>query len=193
MANQAPIKVSGETKERIRYLAALTDATQAEIVDRAVEEYAARHADAINEGIDRARLVLAGGDAAIAAHLLDVPAEDIQRIAGKPASANAGPARPLPTSQPGVLASHPGLRTPRRGNGAPARRTRCRAADRGRACRPPPGCSARTRSPPLPRSPRPGHGTEGNRRAQRPVPFPVATKRHPPAAATRQSALAANG
>src|ERR1039457_2759201 len=35
MANQAPIKVSGETKERIRYLAALTDATQAEIVDRA--------------------------------------------------------------------------------------------------------------------------------------------------------------
>ena len=92
MANQAPIKVSGETKERIRYLAALTDATQAEIVDRAVEEYAARHVDAINEGIDRARLVLAGGDAAIAAHLLDVPAEDIQRIAGKPASANAGPA-----------------------------------------------------------------------------------------------------
>jgi predicted DNA-binding protein len=55
MANQAPIKVSGETKERIRYLAALTDATQAQVVDRA----------------------------AIAAHLLDVPAEDIQRIAGQ--------------------------------------------------------------------------------------------------------------
>jgi len=26
--------------------------------------------------------MLAGGDAAIAAHLLDVPAEDVQRIAG---------------------------------------------------------------------------------------------------------------
>jgi predicted transcriptional regulator len=68
MANQAPIKVSGETKERIRYLAALTDATQAQVVDRAVEEYAARHADAINQGIERARVVLAGGDAAMGIH-----------------------------------------------------------------------------------------------------------------------------
>ena len=83
MASQAPIKVSGRTKERIRYLAALSDATQAEIVDRAVEEYAARHADVIQEGIERARFVLAGGDAAIAAQLLDVPAEDVQRIAGE--------------------------------------------------------------------------------------------------------------
>lgn len=43
-----------------------------------------RHADLISEGIERARLVLAGGDVAIAAHLLDVPAEDIRRIAGEP-------------------------------------------------------------------------------------------------------------
>ena len=82
MAGQAPIKVSETTKERIRYLAALTDATQAEIVDRAVEEYAARHTDAIEEGLERARVVLAGGDAAIAAHLLGVPAEDVRRVAG---------------------------------------------------------------------------------------------------------------
>jgi len=83
MASQSPIKVSEATKERIRYIAALTDATQAEVVDRAVEEYAARHADAIKAGIERARSVLAGGDAAIAAHLLDVPVEDIERVAGK--------------------------------------------------------------------------------------------------------------
>jgi len=82
MASQSPIKVSEQTKERIRYLAALADVTQAEIVDRAVEEYAARHADAIAERIERARLVLAGGDVAIASHLLDVPAEDIRRVAG---------------------------------------------------------------------------------------------------------------
>ncbi|MGH3222754.1 MAG: hypothetical protein ACRDPY_29345 [Streptosporangiaceae bacterium] len=82
MASQAPIKVSGATKERIRYLAALTDATQAEVVDRAIEEFAARHADAIEVGIERARLVLATGDAAIAAHLLDVPVEAVQRVAG---------------------------------------------------------------------------------------------------------------
>jgi predicted transcriptional regulator len=83
MASQSPIKVSEATKERIRYIAALTDATQAEVVDRAVEEYAARHAGAIQAGIERARSVLAGGETAIAAHLLDVPAEDIERVAGK--------------------------------------------------------------------------------------------------------------
>ena len=88
---QAPIKVSGATKERIRYLAALTDATQAEIVDRAVEEYAARHVDDIKQGIERARFVLTGGDAEIAAYLLDVPVEDIERVAGKPPVASADP------------------------------------------------------------------------------------------------------
>jgi predicted transcriptional regulator len=88
---QAPIKVSGSTKERIRYLAALTNATQAEIVDRAVEEYAARHVDDIKQGIERARIVLTGGDAEIAAYLLDLPVEDIERVAGKPSAASADP------------------------------------------------------------------------------------------------------
>jgi predicted transcriptional regulator len=83
MASQSPIKVSEATKERIRYLAALTDATQAEIVDRAIAEYAARHADVVQAGIERARAVLAGGETAIAAHLLDVPVEDIEHVAGK--------------------------------------------------------------------------------------------------------------
>jgi hypothetical protein len=83
MPGQSPIKVSEATKERIRYIAALTDATQAEVVDRAIREYAARHADAIATGIERARSVLAGGETAIAAHLLDVPVEDIERVAGK--------------------------------------------------------------------------------------------------------------
>jgi predicted DNA-binding protein len=78
MPSQSPIKVTGETKERIRYLAALGGVTQAEIVDQAVQEFAARHADLIERGIDRARAVLAGGDARIAAHLLDVPAERVQ-------------------------------------------------------------------------------------------------------------------
>ena len=54
MSAQAPIKVNERTKDRVRYLAALTDATQAEIVDRAVSEYATRHADAIARGLDRA-------------------------------------------------------------------------------------------------------------------------------------------
>ncbi len=80
--SQAPIKVNEQTKERIRYLAALTDATQAEIVGRAVSEYTARHVDEIAKGMERAREVLASGDAAIAAYLLDEPVEAIERIAG---------------------------------------------------------------------------------------------------------------
>ncbi len=44
-------------------------------------EYAARHADAIKAGIELARSVLAGGDTAIAAQLLDAPLEDIERVA----------------------------------------------------------------------------------------------------------------
>ena len=80
--NQSPIKVSPQTKERIRYLAAPTDTTQTQLVDRAIEEYTARHADLIEKGIDAARSVLAIGDVVIAAHLLDVPDEAVRRIAG---------------------------------------------------------------------------------------------------------------
>lgn len=83
MSTQAPIKVNERTKDRVRYLAALTDATQAEIVDRAVAEYATRHADAIAEGLDRAREILAGGDVAIAAHLLGESPEAVERVAGR--------------------------------------------------------------------------------------------------------------
>jgi hypothetical protein len=83
MATQAPIKVTKQTKERIRYLAALTDATQADVVDRAVTEYAARHASDIAKGMDRARAVLAGGDTAIAAHLLGESLEAVERVAGR--------------------------------------------------------------------------------------------------------------
>ena len=78
MSSQAPIKVSGETKERIRYLAALTDTTQADIVDRAVSEYAIRHADVVAKGIGRAREVLAG-DVAIAARLLGESPDAVSR------------------------------------------------------------------------------------------------------------------
>jgi len=82
MSTQAPIKVNAATKDRVRYLAALTDTTQAEIVERAVTEYATRHADVIAAGLARAREVLAGGDVAIAAHLLGESPEAIKRVAG---------------------------------------------------------------------------------------------------------------
>jgi len=80
--NQSPVKVSLQTKERIRYLAALTDTTQTQLVDRAIEEYTARHTDLIEKGLETARSVLAVGDVAIAAHLLNVSDEAVRRVAG---------------------------------------------------------------------------------------------------------------
>jgi len=84
--SQAPIKVNEQTKERVRYLAALTDTTQAEIVDRAVTEFATRHANEIAAGMERARSVLASGDAAIAAYLLEEPVDAVERVAGTQAA-----------------------------------------------------------------------------------------------------------
>ena len=80
--SQSPIKVNEETKERIRYLAVLVDTTQADVVDRAAQKYAVRRADLIEKGIDRARSVLASGDAALAAHLLGRSIDDVQPVSG---------------------------------------------------------------------------------------------------------------
>ena len=88
MANQAPVKVNPDTHARIRYLAALTSLTQGEVVERAVMEFAVRHPDLIEKGLDEARSVLNVDDnASLAAYLLDMPAERVKRVAGKTASA----------------------------------------------------------------------------------------------------------
>jgi DUF1009 family protein len=47
-----------------------------------VSEYAVRHADEIAAGMERARAVLASGDVAIAAYLLDESVEAVERVAG---------------------------------------------------------------------------------------------------------------
>jgi predicted transcriptional regulator len=79
---QGPIKVSQETKERVRYAAALTGSSQSELVSQAVDEYVARHGAELAEGINQARLALARGTNATVAHILGVPEEQIDRIAG---------------------------------------------------------------------------------------------------------------
>jgi len=88
MANQAPVKVNPDTHARIRYLAALTNLTQGEVVERAVVEFAVRHPDLIEKGLDEARSVLNVHDnTSLAAYLLDMPEERVKRVAGKTASA----------------------------------------------------------------------------------------------------------
>ena len=84
MANQAPIKVNEATKEKIRYLASFCDLTQAGLVEKAIDEYVVRHAAELRAGIERARAALAGGDAEVAAYLLDEPVEAVRKVAGGP-------------------------------------------------------------------------------------------------------------
>lgn len=98
MASQAPVKVNPDTHARIRYLAALTNLTQGEIVERAVMEFAVRHPDLIEKGLDEARSVLNVHDnASLASYLLDMPAERVNRVAGKSAAtASAASAKRAP-------------------------------------------------------------------------------------------------
>ena len=94
MSSQSPKKVSGDTKEHIRYFAAVSGATQAEIVDQSAREYPVRHSDLVEKGVDRARSVVAGGDADIVAFLLNIPGAEVQRVAGPATPMNSSTAEP---------------------------------------------------------------------------------------------------
>ena len=79
---QSPIKVTDLTKERIRVAAGTAGITQAEFVDRAVNEYIERHSDELFEGLRRAREVLQSGRNASVAYVLGVDEGRIDQIAG---------------------------------------------------------------------------------------------------------------
>lgn len=79
---QAPIKVSPETREKIRAAAQATGKTQAEVVGMAVDEFVGRHAEELGAGLERARHALAGGQSATVAYMLGVDAEAIRRVGG---------------------------------------------------------------------------------------------------------------
>ena len=87
MASQAPIKVNEPTKEKIRYMAALCDLTQAGLVEKAIDEYAVRHVAELRDAIDRARQALAGDSADVAAYLLNEPVDAVRSVAGPPVTA----------------------------------------------------------------------------------------------------------
>jgi predicted transcriptional regulator len=84
MATQAPVKVSEATREKIRYAAALSEMTQTRLVEAAVDEYLARHADELDQGIARARTALRLGDDAAVTHLLGADAETARRVGARP-------------------------------------------------------------------------------------------------------------
>jgi hypothetical protein len=80
---QSPIKVHEATKEKVRYAALMSGLKQAELVERAVDEYVDRHRDQFALRMERAQQALLGGKASVLAHSLGVEKEaDVQRLGG---------------------------------------------------------------------------------------------------------------
>lgn len=92
MRAQSPIKVHEATKQKVRYAALMAGVKQAELVERAVDEYVERHRDQFAQRMESARQALLGGKTAALAHSLDVEGAAIERVGGV-ASDQLGPAR----------------------------------------------------------------------------------------------------
>jgi hypothetical protein len=78
----APVKVSKETKEKIRLAAALLDLKQSDFVETAVNEAVERRASEFAAGVKRAEQALLGSDITAAAFLLGEDEEDLRRVSG---------------------------------------------------------------------------------------------------------------
>jgi hypothetical protein len=79
---QSPIKVHEATKEKVRAAALATGLQQAEVVEKAVDEYVERHRDELAARLERARVALLGGEAATLAYMAGVTEEDVARLGG---------------------------------------------------------------------------------------------------------------
>lgn len=79
---QSPIKVHEATKEKVRYAALMAGLQQAELVERAVDEYVERHRDEFGRRMERAREALLGGKAAALAYVTGVDEADVARVGG---------------------------------------------------------------------------------------------------------------
>ena len=79
---QSPIKVHEATKEKVRYAALMSGLKQAELVERAVDEYVDRHRDQFALRMERAQQTLLGGKASVLAYSLGVEEADVQRLGG---------------------------------------------------------------------------------------------------------------
>ena len=80
--NPVPIKVYDGTKEQVRLMAAVSNVPQAEILQRAVNEFLERHADEFAAGLKRAGQALLGGRAEAVAYLLDEDVAAVRRVSG---------------------------------------------------------------------------------------------------------------
>ncbi|HEX2294644.1 MAG TPA: hypothetical protein VHN37_04980 [Actinomycetota bacterium] len=81
-ASSTPVKVSEQTRDRLRIAAAIKGCSQAEIVDAAVDEYIARHAEDFAMGLKKARDALFTGRESAIAYLLDEDEAAVRRVSG---------------------------------------------------------------------------------------------------------------
>lgn len=79
---QSPIKVHEATKEKVRYAALMAGLKQAELVERAVDEYVERHREDFAQRMAQAQQALLGGKSATLAYSLGVEEADVQRVGG---------------------------------------------------------------------------------------------------------------
>jgi hypothetical protein len=79
---QAPVKAYPETKEKLRHAAGLIGCTQAELLDRMLEEFLETHREDFSERLDAARAALLGDPHDAVAFALGVERADIDAVAG---------------------------------------------------------------------------------------------------------------
>ncbi len=82
MRAQSPIKVHESTKEKVRYAALMVGVKQAELVERAVDEYVEHHRSEFTRRMERAREALLGGKASALAYSANVDTADVARVGG---------------------------------------------------------------------------------------------------------------
>jgi hypothetical protein len=74
------LKVSRQTKEKVRLGAAILACTQGELVERAVAEFLERHAEDLHRRVETARDALLGSEEDVIAYLLEVDPDDVKRV-----------------------------------------------------------------------------------------------------------------
>lgn len=85
MGQSTGIKVSEDTKEKIRLTAALLDLQQGQLVERAIDEFVERRETELRADFQRAQAALLGGRTTTIAFLLGEDADDVAAVSG-PAS-----------------------------------------------------------------------------------------------------------
>ena len=94
MRAQSPIKVHEATKEKVRYAALMAGMQQAELVERAVDEYVERHREDFAQRMESARQALLGGKTSTLAYSLGVDEADVQRLGGVSSDQLGGSRKP---------------------------------------------------------------------------------------------------